>query len=343
MRARVTDRGVVLLVVLALLLAAVGVAGCGGSDKAASSASSAAVTVAADGRSADQIVKDSEAKMAAVTSAAFTADFALKVEGDTSKMTDPTAKALLGQGVSFSAEGKSAKDSAVGQVADMTLTVGIAGQKLEFGMKAVGKKAWLQYQGAWYKVDSKNAKALDKQAQNGAAPTEQLKSMGVDPSTWGTEYQLAGTEDLNGVQVYHISAEADPQKLAESLTKAAEDPSLTQKLGGATGELGQLSQGLTQNKQQTEQLAKSLKSATVDYWIGVDDSYMYKAQFAAAMDTSAQKDMQGLSGLSVNGTVTMSDFDQAVAVSKPAGAKPFEEFMNQLFGGMFGGSGGMML
>jgi len=328
-------RGAALLLVL-LALALVVVAGCGGNDQAATSSS--AVATAASGQSADQIVKDSEAKMAAVTSAAFTAGFKLQIQGDTSKMTDPTAKALLGQGVSFSAEGKSATKPAA---ADMTMSVGIAGQTLEFGMKALGDKAWLEYQGAWYKVDSKNSKALGQQAQTGAAPTQQLKSMGIDPSTWGTEYQLAGTEDLNGVQVYHVEATADPQKLADSLAKAAEDPSLTQKLGGGSGELGQLSQGLTQNKQQTEQLAKSLKSATVDYWIGVDDSYMYKAQFAATMDTSGQKDMQGVSGMTADGTVTMSDFDQAFDVTAPAGAKPFEEFMNQLFGGMFGGTGGM--
>jgi hypothetical protein len=340
MRARVLTHGTLLLLVLALLLVAVA-AGCGGSDKASSGSSAAAtLAAAADGRTADQIVKDSETKMATVNSAAFSADFALKVEGDTSKMTDPTAKALLGQGVSFSAQGKSAKEPAA---ADMTMTVGIAGQNLEFGMKALGKQAWLEYQNAWYKVDSKNAKALDKQAQNGAAPTEQLKSMGIDPSTWGTQYQLAGTEDMNGVQVYHVKAEADPKKLAESLTKAAQDPRLNKELGNATGSLGQLGSGLTGNAKQAEELAKTLKSATVDYWIGVDDAYMYKAQFTGAMDMSGQKDMQGIAGLSMNGTVTMSDFDKAFAVTAPAGAKSFKEFMNQLFGGMFGGSGGMML
>jgi hypothetical protein len=339
MRARVPSRGVILLLVLALLFAAA-VAGCGGSSDKASTESSSAATTAADGRSADQIVKDSEAKMATVNSAAFTADVALKVEGDTSKMTDPTAKALLGQGVSFSAQGKSAKKPAA---ADMTMTVGIAGQNLEFGMKAVGKKAWLQYQGAWYKVDSKNAAALDKQAQNGAAPTEQLKSMGVDPATWGTEYQLAGTESLDGVQVYHVKAEADPKKLAESLAKAAENPKLNKELGDAAGSLGQLGSGLGGDASQAGELAKTLKSATVDYWIGVDDAYMYKAQFAAAMDTSSQKDLKGMSGLSINGTMTMSDFDQAFEVSAPAGAKSFKEFMNQLFGGMLGGSAGTML
>jgi hypothetical protein len=340
MRVRVTSRGVVLLLVLTLLLAAVAVAGCGGSDGASTEDSPAAAATAADGRSAEQIVKDSEAKMATVNSAAFAADLALKIDGDTSKMTDPTAKALLGQGVSLSAEGKSAKEPAA---ADMTMTLGIAGQNLEFGMKAVGKKAWLQYQGAWYKVDAKNTKALDEQAKSGADPTQQLKDMGIDPSAWGTEYQLAGTEDLSGVQVYHVKAEADPQKLADSLAKAAENPELNEGLGDATGSLGQLGSGLTGDADKAKELAKTLKSATVDYWIGVDDAYMHKVQFAAAMDMSGQKDMQGVSGLSANGTVTMSDFDQAFDVSAPAGAKPFKEFMNQLFGGMFGDSGGMML
>jgi predicted small lipoprotein YifL len=338
MRARATSRGVILLLVLALLLTVAALAGCGG-DGAATEDSPAAAATAADGRSAEQIVKDSETKMATVNSAAFTADFALKIDGDTSKMTDPTAKALLGQGISLSAEGKSAKEPTA---ADMTMTLGIAGQNLEFGMKAVGKKAWLEYQGVWYKVDGKNAKALDKQAQSGAAPTEQLKSMGIDPSAWGTEYQLAGTEDLGGVQVYHVKAEADPQKLADSLAKAAEDPSLGEQLGGS-GQLGQLGSGLTGDADQAKEIAKTLKSATVEFWIGVDDAYMYKAQLAATMDTSGQKDMQGVSGLSVSGTVAMSDFDQAFDVAAPTGAKPFEEFMNNLFGGMLGGSGSMML
>ena len=250
MRAMNPGRGAVLLLVLALVLVAV--AGCGGSDQAAT-ASSAAAT-AASGQSADQIVKDSEAKMATVKSASFVADLGLQVQGDTAKMTDPTAKALLSQGITFHAEGASANDPTA---VDMTMSLGIAGQNLEFGMKSEGKKSWLEYQGTWYALDAKNAKSLDEQAQTGAAPTEQLKSMGVDPSTWGTEYQLVGTEDLNGVQVYHVSATADPQKLADSLTKAAEDPALQSKLGGSSSELGQLSQGLTQNQKQAEELGKS--------------------------------------------------------------------------------------
>ena len=320
----------VLLLVLALVLVAA--AGCGGGSS--SSASSPAAS-AATGQSADQIVKDSEAKMAAVTSASFTGDFSLQVQGDASKMTDPTAKALLSQGVTLHAEGKSANDPTA---VDMKMSVGIAGQNLDFGMMSQGTKSWIEYQGTWYALDAKNAKTLDKQAQTGAAPTEQLKSLGLDPSTWGTTYTLAGTEDLSGTQVYHVKAVADPQKLADALLKAATDPSLQKKLGGSSSELGQLGAGLKQSEKQAQELGKSLKDASVDYWIGVDDGLMHKASFAATMDMTGQKNMQGLSGLSMTGSLAMSGFNEPVTVTPPANAQSFNKLMNQMFGGMLGGS-----
>ncbi len=329
MRAMISRRGAVLLLVLALALVAVA---CGGSDEAATTDTSAAAAVS--GPPADQIVKDSEAKMATLNSASFVADVALQIEGDTAKMTDPTAKALLADGVTLHAEGASAKDPTA---VNMTMSLGVAGQNLEFGMMSEGERSWIEYQGAWYALDAKNSKALDEQAASGAAPTEQLKSMGIDPASWGTEYELVGSEDLNGVEVYHVKAAADPQKLADSLVKAAEDPSLQEKLGGSGSELGQLSQGLTQNKQQAEQLGKMLRAASVDLWIGVDDQYMYKAQFAASLDTSGQKDMEGVSAMAAKGTVSMSAFDEPVEVEAPKSAKSFETFMNQLFGGLMGG------
>ena len=245
----------------------VAVAGCGGSDKASSGASAAATT--ASGVDAAQVVKDSEAKMATVNSAAFTADLGLQIQGDTAKMTDPTAKALLSQGITLHAEGASANDPTA---VDMTMSLGIAGQNLDFGMKSQGKKSWLEYQGTWYALDAKNAKSLDKQAQTGAAPTEQLKSMGVDPSTWGTTYadgRHRGPGRHAGLPRQGGGRPAEAGRLADEGRR--EPRACRSKLGGSSSQLGQLSQGLTQNKKQAEELGKSLKDATVDYWIGVDD------------------------------------------------------------------------
>jgi hypothetical protein len=318
--------------VLGLALTLLAAIGCGG-DK--SSSSSAPAATAAAGVSADQVVKDSEAKMAQLKSASFTADMGLEVQGDPNKMTDPTQKALLSQGVTLHVEGKSATDP---MAVDMNLSAGVAGQTLEFGMMAQGDKAWVEYQGKWYAVDKKNSKSLSDQAATGAAPTEQLKSFGLDPSAWGTSYEMVGTEDLAGTQVYHVKATADPAKLAEDLTKAMNDPSLLNKLGDPST-AKQLEQGLAQNKKQVEELKKSLRDVAVDYWIGVDDMLMRKAAFSAALATKGQKGMEGVDGMTMTMTMTMADFDQPVTVTPPAKALPLDTLMNEMFGGMMGGSG----
>ena len=329
MRRKSISRWLVLGLALTLLAAA----GCGG-DTSSSIASPEATAVAA-GVSADQVVKDSEAKMAQLKSASFTADMGLEVQGDPNKMTDPTQKALLSQGLSLHAEGKSATDP---MASDLKISVGVAGQTLDFGLLAEGDKAWVEYQGKWYAVDQKNSKSLSDQAETGAAPTEQLKSLGLDPSAWGTSYEMVGTEDMAGTQVYHVKATADPAKLAEDLTKAMNDPSLLKKLGDPST-AKQLEQGLAQNKKQVEELKKSLKDVAVDYWIGVDDMLMRKAEFSAGLATKGQQGMEGVDGVTMKMSMTMADFDQPVTVTPPAKALPFDQLMNEVLGGMMGGSG----
>jgi hypothetical protein len=328
MRFRSTASWAVVVLAVALLLV---VAACGGDGSAASDAESVA---APTGVSADQVVKDSEAAMAGVTSASFVMDAGVTVQGDTSKMTDPTTKALLGDGVTVHAEGASQSDPTA---ADMTLSLGIAGQTLELGMKTQGAKSWVGYQDQWYKVDAKSSGTLDEQAQIGADPNAQLKSLGLDPSTWGLEYTLVGEETLNGVKVYHVKGTADPQKLAAALLKASEDPKLSEKLGGSD-QLQGLGDSLGQNKAQLEELSKGLKEATVEYWIGVDDSLMYKMQLTGSLDTTGQEDMSGMEGITMKMAVSMSDFDQPVTVTPPENAQSLDKLMEQMFGG-FGGMG----
>jgi len=325
----------VLLSLLLIALGAAAVAGCGSSSTASSSTSPAATTAT---MSADQIVAQSEAKMKDVKSASFTGDMSLKVSGDPSKMTDPTSKAMLSQGISLHMEGKSQNQPVA---SDMKISLGLGGQTIALSLLSQGTKSWVEYQGKWYAMDAKSAKSLSTQAQTGAAPTEQLKSLGLNPSDWGTSYALVGTEDLAGAKVYHVKATADPQKLADALMKAAKDPSLARKLGG-TSQLKQLEQGLSQNGQQVEQLKKSLKNVSVDYWIGVDDMLIHKASFNAVVDTKGQKGMTGIDGMTMGMELTMADFDQPVTVTPPADALPLKSLLNQMFGGLTtGGASGL--
>ena len=115
--------------------------------------------------------------------------------------------------------------------------------------------------------------------------------------------------------------------------KAANDPALAKKLGNADT-AKQLKQTLKQSEEQAAQLQKSLKNVTVDYWVGVDDMLMRKAEFTAALDSAGMEGMEGVEGMTMKLTVTMSDFNEPVTVEAPANAKPIDTLMEQMLGGM---------
>ena len=320
-------RTISILTVLALVLAlalAVVACGSGGSDKAASEPAPSPTV------SAQELVQQSLEATSKEKSASFTADLALKMQGDTSKM-DATTQAMLGQGLSVHVAGKSSESPTA---LDMTLSLGIAGQTLEFAMMAQGDKAWIQYQGKWYEIDQKALKGMGGQASPSAAPTEQLKSLGLDPADLGATYEYVGAQDLNGTQVYHVKAAVDPQKVADALLKAARDPAVLDQLGQNAK---QLEKQLQSNEKQLQELRKSLKSATADFWIGADDMLMRKATAAVALDMTGQTGSQGVGAVDLTAALTLGGFGEPVTVSPPADALPFSQLMNSLFGGMFGG------
>lgn len=304
----------------ALTVALVGTVGCGDSGSRS------------DGTalSADQILARSQTKMAEVTSAAFVDDLKVTTEGDASAMNDAIAQAMLSDGLTVHAEGNCTVDP---RTVDADISMGLAGQTIAFGVLAEGDQAWVQYEDAWYKLDAEDMKGLGLETSASPASANQLEGLGLGMSAWGTAYELLGTEDLDGTKVYHIAGTIDPQKLADSLVSAAASPDATWELSDDTA-AAEIAGELKKSKKQVEQLKKALTDATIDYWIGVDDQLMYKIEMAASLDTSDLEGAEGLTGAKLKASIALSDFDEPVEVTPPAQAKPIDELMNQLFGGM---------
>jgi hypothetical protein len=320
------------VLLLALVLVVFAAAGCGGSSSSSGGTSSSSAATA--DLSADQIVQQSAEKMKDVKSATMTADVALQLQGDTSKITDPTQKAMLSQGISLRMDGKSQTKP---MAADMKLSVSLSGQNIDLGIIADGDQAWVEYQGKYYKVDQKNTKSVTDAAGSGLSPMDQLKKQGLNIDKWGVKYELVGTEDMSGTQVYHVKATVDTKAMAADLMKQMSSPDLGKQLGDPAA-AQQLQQGLAQNKTQIDELSKSVKDMSGDYWYVVDTLYLTKASWTVALDTKGQKGMQGVDGMTVKANVTMSGFNEPVTVSPPAKSLPFDKLMNQMFGGMTGGS-----
>ena len=318
------------LTILAVaLLFVIALAACGSSG---SGAAATAAPVASPTVSAQVLLQQAAAATATVKSASFTADVALKAQGDTTKM-NPTTQALLGQGIGLHAAGMAGHGAA-----DMTLAVHVAGQTIPLAMKVKDGKAYVQYQGKWYVADQKSAGSLITPS---TTPSGGLKGLGLDPAAWGATFTYVGVETVGGVQTYHVTATVDPAKVMGSLFKALRDTATAKQLG--TGNTSAQVKQFLANRAQLRRLQRSLKSAKADVWIGAADKRVHKATVALVMNTaglgSAAAQAQGVTGLAVTVSVTLAGFDQPVSVTPPASAQPIQQLGNSLFGGLLGGSG----
>lgn len=318
------------VMLLTLTLAVAVAAGCGGDEGTSTpvdgggSPPSAAVEL-----TPQQIVDQSQQAMEAVNSAAFTADLKLKLDGDAGKMTDETAKQLLSAPITLHVEGSS---STKPMASDMDVTVALMGQNLAMGVLAEGKKAWVQYENAWYAVPQENTKALTS-GDNSALPTEQLADLGLDPQAWDVEWESAGTETVDGAEVYHLTASPDAKQIAADLMKALNDPELYKKLGDPqTAE--QVKALKSQNSKELKELEKALKSVEVELWIETGSMYLRKGMVSIGVDMTGMEGAEGVTAMTIAVDFTMADFDEPVEVKAPAKAQDFDTLMNKLVGGM---------
>jgi hypothetical protein len=278
---------------------------------------------------APEIVAQSEQAMKDVTSGSFDLDFSVKVEGDPAKVTDPTAQQLMQSPISLKASGASSDDPVA---ADLSMTFAVMGQNIALEMRAKDDEAWIGYEDQWYKVPAEESKNATDQLSEGALPTEQLKEVGLDPNDWDLAWELVGTEDLGGTQVYHVKGTADAGKLAQSLMKALDDPSLAEKLGSDAAQ--QLQGTKAQSEKELKQLEKALKDVSVDAWYEVDTFYLRKVDGKAAFDMTTVEDAGGVTAMGLTMMLELDGFNEPVEVEAPKSAQPLEKLMESMLGGM---------
>lgn len=314
----------VLVALLALAAVLAFAAGCGGDGEelAAEAPQVAELT-------AEEIVAQSEQAMQDIMSASFNVDLSIKVEGDPSAASDPQAQALMQSPITLKASGASSDEPVA---ADLSMTFGLMGQNIKMEMRAKDDQAWVAYEDQWYKVPAEDSKNATGQLSEGALPTEQLEDIGLDPDEWDLTWELVGTEDLAGTQVYHLKGTADAAKFAESLLKALDDPQLAEKLGADAAQ--QLQGTKAQSEKELEQLQKALEDVSVDTWYEVETFYLRKVDAKAAFDMTGLEDAEGVTAMDFTMLVELNGFNEPVEVEAPKDAQPLEKLMEAMFGGM---------
>ena len=310
------------IVLAAALLATVLVAtGCG------SSSSQANGSTTAGGMTVAQILAKSDQAMSKVKSVRFMGDMTIKVSSSGSS----AQAAILGQApiilhvageAGDATPGKGAAKAADKTAAAVEMTLHAAGQTIPIGLRSVGGRTWLRFQGTWYAAPkSKTA------AAKGASPaSSSTGSLGIDPSTWAKSTTVT-SEQLGGATVYHMVATADTVKIMDEIVKALDNPAFSKGAGSGAAVLNQL-----RSSGQLKTLEKSLAAASVQEWVDAQTFLVSKGSFDAKLHLGSGSASSGVSGLGINVTFTLGGFNQPFKVTPPAHAQPIEKLTKGLSG-----------
>jgi hypothetical protein len=184
-----------------------------------------------------------------------------------------------------------------GEFPEFDLTASISGEGggqsigFEGGLTATADQAFVSYQGTTYEVpkafyDQIKQAAEQAQAQAGAGQDQDagaiFDQLGIDPSSWLSEPENEGDEDVEGTETIHIHADANVPRIVEDIG------SISEQTGG-----GQI------DEDELAQAEEAIDEASVDVYSGKDDRILRRltVNLAADQNIEAPSDAQPFSQL----------------------------------------------
>jgi hypothetical protein len=226
------------------------------------------------------------------------------------------------------------------------------GQSIDFdgGLIATSDQAFVSYQDTDYEVPQAffdQIKSLSEQAAaqsqtNGGQDTGAiLEQLGIDPSTWLTNVENEGDEEVEGTDTTHIHGDANVAAVLEDFQSAAE------RTGAGTTE--QI------DPDEIAEVEDAIDEASIDVYSGVDDRILRRLDFNLGI-TPPEDDASGVDSADVGFSLTFSDVNQDQTIEAPSDAQPFSQLEQDvglppgllesalgggLGGGSLGGGGGL--
>ena len=172
------------------------------------------------------------------------------------------------------------------------------------GFVTTGDRAWFTRGDTGYAVPQEAWSKIVKARESGDAPAAGAPKVNVDPSGWLRNVKSEGTEQMDGVQVTHVSGDVNSAKAITDLAKVMSE----------TSRLPNAEQRLRQG---------GLTDGHLDAWVG-DDKIVRQV--------SLEMSGKGTGGRRVNAAfdLTLSGVNKPQDISRPAKVK------NTLPGGAFG-------
>jgi hypothetical protein len=135
--------------------------------------------------------------------------------------------------------------------ADVQVNVDAPGFDGSGGFVTTGNRAWFTRAGVGYAVPQAAWSKIVEAREKGTPPTNEAPELDVNPTAWVQNVKSEGTEQMDGVQVTHVSADVNSARAVSDVVKAMD----------GTGQIPANAEA---------RVAKVIDNGHLDAWVGED-------------------------------------------------------------------------
>jgi hypothetical protein len=263
-------------------------------------------------------------------------DFKFTVDADESQIPpeDRQLAQTLLDGVTVSGTFAYANDP---MAADYTVSLELAGQPLEMGVRMQDSGFWLSYAGSWYEMPPEAMQAFaGSNTQIDPKEMEQLlEDLGLDPLTWFKDLAAVGEESLDGVNTIHLAGSPDYVKMLADVFELLRNEKFLH-LIDPTGQMtsGMMGSGFPPSPAEIEQFGTEIDSMlqglTIEIWVGSDDYQVRKIAVEGNITPPLGEDPDGLLGIGISASMWLDSINQPLAIEAPKSPLPFTELQSAI-------------
>jgi hypothetical protein len=299
-----------LAVVLALAVIAVGAAACGDDNSASG------------GSDAQSVLKQTFGPGHPIRSGRLDLSLDLRLQG-LPKLDGPVVLRLSGP---FQSNGSGTLPNF-----QFTLDADAGGRSFTAGAVSTGKAGYLTFEGTSFDIGPELYDAFKQGYEKAATQskdkngTPSLGALGIKPLEWLKDAETQGSEEVGGAQTDHVTAQVDVPRFLDDLSRLLEKAQGLNIQGA-----GAVPKALT--PEQRRDIARSVKSATVDIWSGQDDHTLRKLALDVQLDVpeDVRSKVAGLQSGKIAFQFTIADLNKPQKIAAPANPRPLSQLTQAL-------------
>jgi hypothetical protein len=198
--------------------------------------------------------------------------------------------------------------------ANVQVSVKVPGFDGKGGFVTTGERAWFTRGNVAYAVPQEAWSKIVKARKQGTAPTKKAPELNVNPSSWLQNVKSEGTEQMDGVEVTHVSADVNSAAAISDIFKSLDN----------TGRIPAGAQ---------KQLARVVDNGHIEAWVG-NDKILRRATLEMSGKGNAGRRVD------VNLDLRLSQVNEPQQISAPSKVKKglpggtFGQFATGFVGGL---------